>query len=132
MSNQPHMRGELPFPEAGEGVVLRFTNPDCDHLHKKFGDQWFGDAVARCNRADMTYLRECVAVGGKKDGKGHRIAFDELDCPVFVICEKVLDALFLAMHGRTFEAHLNHLDSVAIANAGKNDDEGNASSPEKS
>lgn len=124
MSNQPRIRGEVPFPQAGEGVVLRFTNPDCNHLQKKFGDMWFADAIARANRFDMEFLKECVTVGAKFEGKPKIIAFDSLDCTLVDVAEAVIDGLFLAMHGRTFEDHLSYLDSVRTAN--KEEDEGNS------
>lgn len=106
------LRGELPFPAGGEGVVLRFTIADCDQLQAKFGDNWFGDSVPRLNRFDQKYMRECIAFGGKKDGKPFRIAFDDLDIPTVDIANAILDALFLAMHGRTFEGHLDYLENI--------------------
>lgn len=123
MTTSIRMRGDVPFPQAGEGVYLRFTNPDCDQLQGKFGDNWFADVVPRLNRIDTAYLRECIAFGGKKDGKPFRIKYDELDCPMIEIIDTVLDALFLAVHGRKFEDHLDYLTS--IKNLEVNDDSGN-------
>ena len=113
MTTSIRVRGELPFPVAGEGVILRFTNPDCDQLQKEFGDNWFLAAVERCNRFDMAYLRKCVEVGVKKDGKHIIVKYDALDCTIVEIAQSVLDALFLAMHGRTFDDHLEYMDSRA-------------------
>ncbi|WP_192246046.1 hypothetical protein [Mesorhizobium silamurunense] len=121
--SEVRLRGELPFPAAGEGVVLRFTNVDLDSLQAKFGDNYFGDAVPRLNRFDMKYMREVIAYGGKKDGKPFRIAFDELDIPTVDIANAALDALFLAMHGRTFEGHLDYLENVRKLEVGN--DSGN-------
>ncbi|TJW14464.1 MAG: hypothetical protein E5W82_10840 [Mesorhizobium sp.] len=112
MTTSIRIRGEISFPQAGEGVFIRFTNTDCDNLQGKFGENWFADAVARLNRVDTTFLRECVAFGGKKDGKPFRIKYDELDCPMVEILDAVLDALFLAVHGRKFEDHLDYIASV--------------------
>lgn len=123
MTTSIRMRGEVPFPQAGEGVVLRFTNPDCDKLQGKFGENWFADVVPRLNRFDTTYIKECVAVGGKKDGKPFAIKYDELDCPMIEIVDAVLDGLFLAMHGRTFEDHLDYI--ATQKNLEVNDDTGN-------
>lgn len=128
MTDNTRMRGEIPFPEAGEGIVLRFRNPDCDLLQKKFGDSWFLDALPKCNRFDMEFLRECVKVGAKKDGKKAEIDFDSLDIPLSTISEHVIDALFLAMHGRTFNDQLTFLDNMKHLNA--KESEGNESSPE--
>ena len=117
MTTSIRVRGELPFPAAGEGVILRFTNADCDHLQKEFSDNWFADAVQRCNRFDTIYLRKCVEVGAKKEGKHFIVKYDSIDCPLVEIAQSVLDALFLAMHGRTFEDHLAYLDGLrTVAN----------------
>lgn len=124
MTTTIRMRGELPFPAAGEGTVLRFTNPDCDKLQKEFGDNWFADVVQRCNRFDVVFLRKCIEIGAKKDGKTVNAAYDDLDCPMVEIAQSVLDALFLAMHGRTFEDHLEYLDSMSSVTTDK--DPGNA------
>ena len=113
MTTSIRVRGELPFPAAGEGVVLRFTNPDCDQLQKEYKDNWFADAVQRCNRFDVVFLRKCVEIGTKKDGKHIIVKYDSLDCPLVEIAQSVLDALFLAMHGRTFEDHLEYLDGMS-------------------
>lgn len=128
MSNPVRLRGEAPFPQAGEGVVLRYTNQDCEQLQKMFGDDWFNECVQRLNRFDMAYIRGCIEVGGKKGGKPHIIPFLKLDCTVSELAQVVLDALFLAMHGRTFEDYIKFLDEQAKTK----DDEGNSSSPEKS
>ncbi|TIX28927.1 hypothetical protein [Mesorhizobium sp.] len=125
MTTTPRLRADLPFPQAGEGVYIRFTNPDCDNLQGKFGPDWFADSVPRLNRFDTTYIRECVALGGKKDGKPFRIKYDELDCAMIEIVDVILDGLFLAMHGRKFEDHLDYLASVKNLEV-KDDDSGNA------
>ena len=128
MTETVRIRGELPFPAAGEGVALRFTNPDCDKLQEKFGENWFLDSIARCNRFDMAYIRECILLGAKKDGKKFAVEYDKLDCTVVEMAETVLDALFLAMQGRTFNDHLEYLDSKR--NVDGADNEGNGSSPD--
>ena len=129
MTNTLRIRGEVPFPAAGEGVALRFTNPDCDALQKKYGDHWFTDAMARCNRFDLEFIRDCVLIGTKKDGKKHVVDWDKLDCTIFEASEAVLDALFLAVHGRNFNDYLEYLNSKRNLEAAK-EDEGNSSSPE--
>ncbi|CDX26643.1 hypothetical protein MPL3356_60478 [Mesorhizobium plurifarium] len=128
--SEVRLRGQVPFPDGGEGVYLRFTNPDLDNLQAKFGDNYFADCVPRLNRFDPKFMRECIAFGGKKDGKPFRIAYDDLDCPQVVTANAILDALFLAMHGRTFEGHLDYLENVRKLEV--NDDSGNQSSPASS
>ena len=115
--------GDSSFPfelEKNEDGTIKYG------LQKKFGDTWFVDAIPRINRFDMEYIREAVLVGAKKDGKKHTVDFNALDCPVGEIAEVVLDSLFLAMHGRSFNDHLAYIDSMRQANAGKDEDSGNA------
>jgi hypothetical protein len=114
-TNVPQMRGELPFPDAGEGIVLRFTNPDCAFLQQKFQDNWFQDALTRCNRTDIEFIRVCFEVGAKKNGVKAGVKFDDLDIPIATISQAVLDALFLAVLGRTFEDHVAFMDSRRLA-----------------
>lgn len=121
MTTTAAMRGELPFPEAGEGIVLRFNNMDCDLLQKELGDNWFADAFARLNRSDMTYIKLGYELGCKLDGKPARLKFAENDVPLAEVSNKILDALYLAVVGRTFEAHLEFLESkraTLLADAG--------------
>ncbi len=115
MTTTESMRGELPFPEAGEGVVLRFNNQDCSLLQKDLGDNWFADAFARLNRSDVVFIKLGYELGCKLDGKPARLKFDDNNLPLADLSNKILDALYLAVVGRTFEAHLEFLESKRMA-----------------
>lgn len=113
------LRFETPFPAGGEGVSLKFSNANCAELQKRFGDKWFTGAFARWDNFDVDYLRTCVELGGRKDGKFIRINFDELDAPLMQIAEQVVNALFISVHGVTFTEYLTDqakkLDDAKIA-----------------
>ena len=121
--NLPQMRGELPFPDAGEGIVLRFTNPDCAAIQKRFGPDWFQDALTRCNRTDIEYIEYCFELGAKKDGKPARLKFAEVDVPLSTISQAILDSLFLAVMGRTFEDHLQFMEEKRLGEVTKTEDD---------
>jgi hypothetical protein len=108
------LRGEKPFPELGEGVVLRFTNSDCMALQQKFGANWFTGAVARADAFDLDFLFYAIEKGAKKDGKPFKVsptAMDEM--PMVIIPPIVLDALFLAVHGKTFAEFVGWITTEA-------------------
>ena len=128
--SEVRLRGQIPFPAGGEGVYLRFTSVDLDNLQAKFGDNYFADCVPRLNRFDRKFRRECIAFGGKKDGQPFRIPFDDLECAEVETANAILDALFMAMQGRTFEDHLDYLETKAKLEVGN--DSPNPSSPAKS
>lgn len=122
-TNNPRIRGDFPFPLAGEGVVLRFNNVDCAHLQEKFHENWFLDAPSKLNRSDIAFMKECWATGAKIDGKPARIPFEQLDVPLAELSNALLDALYIAVMGRTFDKHLEYMDEQALLNMQKKEDE---------
>lgn len=121
----------IQFPEAGEGVELFFRNRDKLSLQNTFGDEWFLGAADRLQRFDMAFVEECLRVGGKKDGKPHKIDLDDLDSVIMaVIAQRVLDALYLSMHGKTFEDHVKWIIELAETEAKAAEDKANADSPQ--
>lgn len=108
------LRGEKPFPELGEGVVLRFTNADCMALQQKFGANWFTGAPARTDGFDLDFLFFALEKGAKKDGKPYKVTPAMLeDLPLVVLAPVVLDALFLSVHGKTFAEFLGWVKKEA-------------------
>lgn len=100
------MRIETPFPCAGEGVSLMFSNRACAELQKRFGAEWFTSSSTRLNNFDTEYMAACVEVGSMKDGKPAKIAFDAIDAPLMKVAEAILDALYVSVHGQTFVEYL--------------------------
>ena len=100
------LRFETPFPIAGEGVSLLFSNKACAELQKKFGEKWFTGCFARWDAFDVDYFKTCIEAGCVKDGKPFKVAFDEINAPLIKICEPVVDALFICVHGMNFADYL--------------------------
>lgn len=103
--------GNAPLPGSGEGVVLRFRRSDCGILQTEFGDNWFVEAHERLNRFDMKFIERCVEIGAKKDGKPHKIGTEDLDAPIIDVAVAILDGLYLAVHGKTFEKYIEDIDA---------------------
>ncbi len=100
MTNQ--MRGEVDFPEGGEGVVLRLSNADLAALRKFYGKSWFDEVMNGLQVFDMDVIASVLKVAPKKGGDQHSVDLLSLSVPVIVLTGKVTDALFLALHGVTF------------------------------
>lgn len=114
MSDIPLTRGEIPFPEAGEGIVLRFTNSDLSAIQKQFGPEWFNETFARLNRTDVDFIKFCYERGCKTfDGKYANLKFDNSPVPVAALSNPILDGLFMAVLGRTFDEHLKMMEKKA-------------------
>lgn len=100
------LRAETPFPAAGEGISLKFSNSACAELQKRFGAEWFTGASARLNNFDVEFIKGCVEVGACKDGKRVSVDVDALDVPLMKLAEPILDALYTSVHGMGFIEYL--------------------------
>lgn len=109
------LRAEVPFPAAGEGIALKFSNSGCAELQKRYGADWFTSAHNRLNNFDPDFIRACVEIGAVKDKKPVKVDFDSLDVPMMQIAETVLDALYVCVHGMTFGDYLIELSKRAEA-----------------
>jgi hypothetical protein len=123
------LRQEVPFPAAGEGIVLKFGNRGCSELQSRFGAEWFTGAHVRLNNFDPDFMKACVEIGAAKDGKRIKVDFDEIDVPLMQIAEPILDALYMSVHGMTFAEYLIEISKRAeeLESAGNPT---NVSSPE--
>lgn len=121
------IRGEIPFPQAGEGVTLRFTNPVILTLQGKLGDDFIASAFERISKFDTRFVAECVNAAIHKDGKPGVMRFTDLDhVPIDEIGLVVLDGIYLAVFGRRFEEQLEY---ARIMRARRDGDEGPPESP---
>lgn len=101
-------RGEVAYPEAGDGIVLRFTNRDLKELQVEFDNKrwmqnFYNDMMQGDNDLVMLEILARKAVKGK-DGKPKKLpedAFDKLTVKQFGL--RVMDALTVSVHGQTFE-----------------------------
>lgn len=102
-------RGETPFEEGGDGVVLFFTNTDLKKIEAKFGKDWFDDFLAKAQTSmpsieDMEWL---IALGAKKDRKPVEVPADRFDeIPLIYLGNKILDAFCQSMKGMDLKAYL--------------------------
>jgi hypothetical protein len=101
------LRGQVAVPEAGDGVYLHFKAADLLAMQLQFGDDWMMTAHDRLNKFDMIFLMGCLKHGGKKEGESFKIELDEVEGPIKDLVQKVLDCLFLSMHGKT---HIEYMD----------------------
>jgi hypothetical protein len=108
------LRGEIPFPQAGEGVTLRFTNSIMLTLQDKLGADFVSEAYPRVAKHDLMFIATCVNMAIHKDGKPAALRFADLDhIPIEDIESIVLDGIFLAVFGRTFEGQLEYARVMA-------------------
>lgn len=103
-------RGETPFSEAGDGVVLCFTNANLKILQAKLGKQWMPifsqDLVS--GDIDLDLIEDLVKAGAKKDRKEFEVPQDVLDGMIIAeLTNRVLDALYVAVHGQTFKEYID-------------------------
>ena len=124
------LRVLVPFPAAGEGIHLKFSNSGCAQLQKLFGVEWFTAAHVRLNNFDPDFLKTCVELGTvKEDGTPAKVSFERIDVPLMQIAEPVLDALYVSVHGMTFADYLIELGKRAEGLQGT-ENPTNESSPE--
>lgn len=98
------------MPEAGDGFVLRLTNRDHKELQAEHGKKWMTeftqDMMYGAN--DVTML-EAIARKAAKNSSGEPVqlpedAFDKMT--VIDFGKRVMDALYLSVHGMGFEEFL--------------------------
>lgn len=106
-------RGEVALNEAGDGIVLRFSNEAMERLYSEFGEEYVDDIIKKLNFANPTVFKvalECMAevpdgVEFKIDDRPWSLSWDALN-------RKILDAIFLALHKRTYEEHQKHIEET--------------------
>jgi hypothetical protein len=103
-------RGEVALNEAGDGVVLRFTNDAMERLYSEYGEQYVDEVIRKIgavNPGAFKIILECMIEGEYKiDDRPWGLSWNELN-------ERVLDAIFLALHKRTFKEQQAYLEAEA-------------------
>lgn len=103
-------RGESPFPEAGDGVVLRFTNADMKCVEAELDEGWFAAAIeisVTGGRPSMATLDVLVKYGPKKDGVAYEIPEAILDdIPIDDLGMKLMDAVCVSYKGKSLKDFL--------------------------
>lgn len=117
-------RGETPFDEAGDGLVICFTNADLRVLQEKHGDKFYQDIVQKgyfSGTIDFALLEELLELGIKRDRKPvppdeYRDGVDRLI--VVDVMEKLLDSIFVSLFGQNVKDYLKTIaDAIAEAEA---------------
>ena len=104
------MRGGIAFPEAGEGVYLRFLTDDIAKLRNKLGnpDKWFPAVFEALNDIRPDFLEFALLVGAKQEPNGEpcKIEIDQLqeehDLSLQEIGIRAIDAVYLAVTGQLY------------------------------
>lgn len=103
-------RGEVALSEAGDGVFLRFTNDAMERLYSEYGDQYVDEVIQQIGAVNPKVFKvvlECMIEGEVNiDDRPWGLSWNELN-------ERVLDAIFLALHKRTFKEQQEHLEAEA-------------------
>lgn len=102
-------RGETAFDEAGDGVVLRFTNSDLKRLEAELGVDWFGVMIDTflMGVPRMETIEKLAIHGAKLNGAKFEMTeeiFDEI--PIDTIAEKVMDAACISKSGMPAKDHI--------------------------
>jgi hypothetical protein len=113
------LRGEVPFPPAGNGAFFMFTLSEGVSLEEKFGEDFFEKIELAVRNGVLGTMTHCVKVGLKRrnaDDKAVRIV-DDIDDIGFHIQEAgkaILDAVSLLVANESYDDLL-----VKIAKAQK-------------
>lgn len=102
-------RGETAFPEAGEGVILRYRNSDLKQIEAEHGPEWFQSMIDTFLRGipSITFILGMVQYGAKKGGVPYEVPEDILDdIPVHDLADKIFDAACLSMKGLPAKEYL--------------------------
>lgn len=101
-------RGEVGLSEAGDGCVLRFTNDAMERLFSEFGEKYVDETIRKVGAVDPNTFKmalECMIEGDCDiEKRPWGLTWNELN-------ERILDAIFLSLHGRTFKQQQEFLES---------------------
>lgn len=101
-------RGEVPFPQAGEGVFFRFTLADIAELESFYGSGVHIQTIQKnLSEGSAATALKCMAHGLKRrnaEGKYAKVAIevDDIDFPLTEAFEPIMDGLCIATANMTF------------------------------
>lgn len=100
-------RGEIALPEAGEGAFLRFTVDSLEKLEAKYGEDYLDDILKGMTKGRVGVFQAVVSVSANeaKAPFPFGLSLEELQT-------RIVDALFLFLHGRTYEEQQKHEDEI--------------------
>ena len=111
-------RGEVLLPESlGKGATIRFTVDALERLESLYGEDYVETIINRTGKGNLTVFRavlEAAAVDGVE------IDINGLPSEMEATRGAIMDALFLAIHGRNVEEQLAKEEADQIAGIQKN------------
>lgn len=108
-------RGETPFDEAGDGVVLCFKNTDLVRIQQKYGKNFLTELTEQImfrGELNMEAYVDLLDAGLKKDRKAlpYKDAEDKLDAiPIVSLLDKIFDALYVSVYGSTLQEYMKEM-----------------------
>lgn len=112
------MNRRIEFAEAGEGVHLELRNRDFRALYGKLGAGYVRAVTDGLLDFDVTIIDTVLAAAAKEDGESIALTLDSLeDVPLELIQLKLIDALSIAINGRTFADFQATLDKRSATKA---------------
>lgn len=111
MSLPNKRKGEVLLPEAGDGAYLRFTVDHMEQLEGEFGEDYLQTSLNQiANLKPISFLRTMVEMtlnGGSMDDYPFDMPLDDLK-------ERVLDAIYLAVNGKTVSQFREEAEKAQI------------------
>lgn len=112
------LRGEVPFPKAGEGAFLQFTITDLVELEDEYGQDFFQKIELAVQNSYPKILARCVCIGMKtrpEGGHAKRLykGINDLDnVDYHVVTDtgmELLNAVSLAVSTEDYESLLKNI-----------------------
>lgn len=107
-------RGETPFGEVGDGVILFFSNTDLKQLQAdpRLGRNFLAQlsATVLSEMVDIQLLEDIARKGAKKADRSTpaELGDDAFDKIILVdLIEMVVDGLYQSVHGSNFQEYLD-------------------------
>jgi hypothetical protein len=109
-------RGETAFPQAGDGVVLRYRNSDLKLIESSDvgGPAFFNRLIDSILAGTMTFdmLDVYVKHGAKKDGQPIEVDLDSIDMPIFELWELIGDSVCHSMRGKSLKEYIGEITKL--------------------
>lgn len=100
-------RGEVPLPEAGEGIFLRYDVDALERLEAAYGEDFINVILKGMSQCRVKVYQTVVACGIRSNTKNEKggitlerempfgMSFEDLQ-------ERILDAFYMTIHGRSY------------------------------
>lgn len=101
-------RGEVALPEAGEGAFLRFDTDALERLEGEYGEDYLDIILKGLSKARPTVFKTVTKTGlNGADASAFPwgLAYETMEL-------RIRDALYLMIHGRTFEEQRKHEEDL--------------------